>query len=63
LLLSGVIWAGFVIYAAVRGGLDAISRQPLSKVVINRAMVRSLAVAGGVMFGVVLGAFALLRIL
>ena len=62
LMLTGVIWAGAVVYAAVRGAIDAIARQPLSKTVVNRAMIRSIVIAVTVMVGVLIGAFLLLRI-
>lgn len=63
LLLTGIIWAGLVIYAAVKGSLDAIARQPLSKYVINRAMIRSLGLALVVIGGVLAGSLLLLRVL
>lgn len=63
LLVTGIVWAGLVLYAAVRGSLDAVGRQPLSKVVINRVLFKSFGVVLAVMAGVLIGAFLLLRIL
>lgn len=63
ILMTGIIWAGLVIYASVRGSLNAIARQPLSKVVINRAMMKSLLLALAVIAGVLIGSGLLLRIL
>jgi hypothetical protein len=63
LLLTGIIIVGIMLYASIKGGMDAISRQPLSKVVINRAMLRSLGTAAMVITGVIIGSLLLLRLL
>lgn len=63
LMLTGIIIVGVMLYASIKGGMDAISRQPLSKVIINRAMLRSLGTAAMVIIGVIIGALLLLRLL
>jgi len=63
LLITGIFWAGQLLYASIKGGLDAMARQPLAKTVINRAMIQSLIVSSAIVIGVLFGAFLLLRLL
>lgn len=63
LLVTGIVWAGQLLHAAIAGSMDAISRQPLARRVINRALWRSLSIAAVIVFGVVFGAWLLLRFL
>jgi hypothetical protein len=63
LLITGIIWAGLLLHAAITSSMDAISRQPLAKKVINIAMWRSLGIASLIVVAVVAGAFMLLRVL
>jgi hypothetical protein len=63
LLITGIVWAGLLLHAAVTSSMDAISRQPLAKRVINIAMWRSIGIAALIVLAVVAGAFLMLRIL
>lgn len=62
LLLIGFVVVGIMVNAAIRGSMDALARQPLSKRIVNKALVRSLGLAAAVVVGVLLGALLLLRV-
>lgn len=63
LLIIGLVLSGLVITSSVRGGFLAISRQPLAKRVILREELQSFAMSALILIVVLVGAFALLRIL
>ena len=63
LLLTGFIGAGVLLNGAIRGGIAAIARQPLSKAFVRRTMLRSFGVSGIIIVVVFIGALVLLRIL
>jgi hypothetical protein len=63
LLLTGVIWAGILINGAIKGGIAAIARQPLSKAFIRRTVLKTFGVSGLIVIVVCVGALMLLRIL
>lgn len=63
LMIIGVVTAGIIINSTVRGTFLAISRQPLSKAAVLRMMVRSLAVAAGIIVAVFLAALLSLKFL
>ncbi len=63
LLAIGVMAAGLIVNAAIRGGFLAISRQPLTKVIILRKVALAFGVALVILILVFAGAFVILRIL
>lgn len=63
LMLTGLIWAGILINGAIRGGIAAIARQPLSKAFIRRTMWKSFGVSIIIVVVGSIGALVLLRIL
>jgi len=63
LMLTGIIWAGILINGAIRGGIAAIARQPLSKAFIRRTMLKSFGVSIIIVAVGSIGALVLLRIL
>lgn len=63
LMLLGLAFACFLAYGAARGGLQAISRQPLSKAVITRRMLHSFAIAGGILVAGLVCGLLLMRFL
>lgn len=62
LILIGVTIAGYIINSTIRTGIQAIGRQPLAKQAIVRRMVQTLLLAAGLLLGVTLGAFILIRV-
>ena len=63
LMLTGIIWAGILINGAIRGGIAAIARQPLSKAFIRRTVLKSFGVSIIIVAVGTIGALVLLRIL
>lgn len=63
ILLIGLFTAGVVITSAVKGGLDAISRQPLSKRFISRGVWRAIGIAVGILVFVLVASALILRLL
>lgn len=63
LMLTGIIWAGILINGAIRGGIAAIARQPLSKAFLRRTMLKSFGVSLLIIAAGSIGALVLLRIL
>lgn len=61
-LIVGVLLAGFIINSAVRGGMLAISRQPLAKSIITRQIIRSFALALFILGVMLAGAWIILRL-
>ena len=62
LMLTGIIWAGILINGAIRGGIAAIARQPLSKAFILRTVLKSFGVSIIIVAAGSIGALVLLRI-
>ena len=62
LLLAGIILAGVLVNSAVRGGLSAIARQPLSKKVISRKVIQAFGISLAILISVMVGALLILRI-
>ena len=63
LMLTGIIWAGILINGAIRGGIAAIARQPLSKAFIRRTVLKSFGVSVMIIVAGSIGALVLLRVL
>jgi hypothetical protein len=63
LLLIGIFLTGTVLYTAIRGGMQAVARQPLSKRVISAKVLQSFGMAIALLVVASLGALLLLRIL
>jgi hypothetical protein len=63
LLIMGVLLSAMVINSAVRGGMMAISRQPLTKSLIQRKVLQAFGMAVLVMIGVAAGALIVLHVL
>lgn len=61
-LVVGIFLATLIINSAVRGGMLAISRQPLSKLTIERKIIQSFGLALIILVFMLAGAWLLLRV-
>ena len=62
LFIVGVIIAGLVVNAAIKGGMLAIARQPLTKSLILRKVMQSVGLALLILSLVIVGSLGILRI-
>lgn len=62
LLLAGFVISGIIVNAAVRNGLQSIARQPLAKQEIVNGMLRSFAMAIGILILATIGTLVIIRI-
>ena len=62
LIAIGVFLAGQIITSAIKSAFAAIARQPLSKAVVTRLILKTFAIAAVIVAGVILGAAVILRL-
>ena len=62
LIAIGVFFAGQIITSAIRSAFAAIARQPLSKAVVTRLIIKTFVIAAIIVAGAILGASVILRL-